>query len=325
MILDGPVAPFRKVRSMEPRDTSHRRKPGIRRERNYIALVGAIILLVVGLPAVLLAFVAVVEDVAAGQVKVGDILGKLFGLLVFVVIVVKLLQMFRGEAIQPGTASQANGSDFRTMTPGSPEYQAALDDFRDRQGEALAGSDASGFLRRRTEDEAESDMAVSAAVYRVGVTPTMLKRPLYLQGPYLALGLLGWGCLFSALVLVAWASEPGIAIGDAAMGLLCVPIWFLAIGSASGVLGGQGASRNGFQKASYRVIRKTWMSPGFTQALIGGALVLVVGAIVGLMMWHPPTRPGLGIVEGLLASYVVWGGAMALFIAFWTTRGARKK
>jgi|GEM_PF-5765776 len=64
---------------------------------------------------------------------------------------------------------------------------------------------------------------------------------------------------------------------------------------------------------------------GSAQALIGGMLLLVVVAVIGLMMWRPPVRPGLGVAEGLLASYVAWGGVVALSIAYWTTRGARKR
>lgn len=322
---------------MKPHDSSPRRRPATGRERNYFALVGAIILLVVGLPAVLLAFITVAEDLAAGEVMVWDILGKLFGLLVYAVIVVSMLRTFRGAVIQPGAGSPPDAPAFASLDPESPEYQARLDDFRSRQADAVAGSAqvlagvpvtdpvAGGFLRRRTEEEAESEMAVAAAVYRADIAPATTRRSVCLQGPYVALGLLGWGSLLSAAVLTVWASEPAVAVGDAAMGLLCVPLWFLAVGSASRILGSEKTSQSGFQKTSYRVIRKTWISPGFTQALIGALVLLAVAAMVGLLMWHPPARPGLGLAEGLLASYVGWGSVIALAIAYWSTRGTRPR
>ncbi|MDP5228252.1 MULTISPECIES: hypothetical protein [Arthrobacter] len=318
-----------------PERTSPQAKPRFKRRRNGIALSVAIILTVIGVPSLAGVVITVVSGLADGSVNVFSGMGRLIGIALFAAVIVWLYRLGWGK-LEP-VAAEKPFVDFRGLTPGSPEYQAALEDYRQRRDKLIADSarvaggmptlepDTSGFLRSRSREEAESDMALSAADYRESLRPSLRKWPVALQGPYLALGFLAWGGVICAALLAFWGSSPGMGGADALMGLLCLPLWILAVGSSSRILDGSPSHQNVAQKVSYGILRKTWTTPAVTWILVLGFLALGIAAMLALAYWHPSARPGLGAVEVLMASFVGWGSALALVFLFWSVRPGKKK
>lgn len=63
------------------------------------------------------------------------------------------------------------------------------------------------------------------------------------------------------------------------------------------------------------------MSLAFTWTFVLLLVAMMAAVMLWLMVWNPPVRPGLGVVEVILVSYGGWGGVLAIVLALWSTGG----
>jgi hypothetical protein len=306
-----------------------------RGRRNIPLLVGGIIVALIGILTLSGPLVSLVAKIADGTATVGDVLARLVCLVVFVAIVIWMVTARRAEDPAGATAGRS-AADIAKLPPDAPEYRAATEDFRQRRDQVTSGSaqviagiptadmHTGGFIERRTDDEADAEMALSAAVYSEDLRPSLRSWPTVLQGPYLALGVWAWGSLICAVVLIFWGSSPHRAFLDAGVATLAMPLWVLAVATASRALDGPDAPQTRLQAAGYRIVTRTWTSPAFTWILVLALILAMIAVMIGLIFWNTPTRPGLGPLEGFLAPYGGWGGGLALIITFWSMRDKKK-
>jgi hypothetical protein len=270
-------------------DTSRRGR------RNVPLLVTGIFLAVLGVLSVTGPFITLVASIIDGTANGWDVFGRLVALLFFLALVYWLVTA-RYEPVSAPPLQVPSGE----MDPG-------------------------GFLRKRTDDQAEAELALAGAVYRDGLRPSQRSLPTLLQGPYLGLGVWAWGSLLFAIVLIIWGSTPRTAMLDAGAATLALPLWAVAATSAARVTGGPGVRQNAVQSIGFGVIRRTWTSPAFTWTFVLLLVAAMVAVMVWLNVWNPPHRPGLGVIELILLLYGGWGGGLAVVLALWSTGGERPR
>jgi|GEM_PF-1911560 len=308
-------------------DTSRRGR------RNVPLLVTGIFLAVLGVLSSIGPFITLVASIIDGTANGWDVFGRLAALLLFLALVYWLVTArTTTESAPPPQLPTA--AEIAALPQDSPERQALIDEFRRRQSDALTAAaqplqapfdntDPGDLVRRRSPDDADAEIALAGAVYRDGLRPSQRSLPTLLQGPYLGLGAWAWGSLLFALVLIIWGSTPRTAVLDAGAAALALPLWALAAASAARATAGPGAHQNTLQTFGYGVIRRAWMSPAFAWTFVLLLVAIMVAAMLWLMAWNSPVRPGLGVVEVVMLSYGGWGGGLAIVLALWSTGGER--